>query len=358
MKKSLFFLCFLFLIHNIIKAQDKQPANETPKAAESKLKPAEDTVKLTGDSARLWKSFLSLIGKVKDKKEVKISPFSLSFGYNFDFLDGIKTNELYADLRVDLPNILRKKDQTSSKGILDRLGIEVGAYQLRTVSRLDTVQEQFRLTGSKSIAPDKLQLIYITVNSNSIRKTIRENLDVYIQPKVELMSTKEAQFNWLFHFEWLRSTLDHSFERNISKRDTTLVAPPNWPRPYYAINEVPGTEKDKDYEYNFYLGTGFDLRINTTEANFYLKMICGYNGAKLLTGGDLVTKVSDVKDWFYLTKFEVLESQVTGIKLGVEVRGAFPSNIPSSVLDRTLPGFGIYLAKQFTFEKVGDLLKP
>lgn len=326
------FLCLFCFIHSTINSQVKQPANETPKSTEPKVESS-------------------------DTSTIKISPFSLSFGYNFDFLDGIKTNELYADLRVDLPNVLRKKGKIGTKEFLDCFGIEVGAYQLRTISRLDTVEEQFRLVDSKPIPPDSLQLLYITANSNSIRKTIRENLDVYIQPKFELINTKEARFNLLLHGEWLRSILNHSFERN-AKKDTTLFTPPNWPRPYNTVNDVPKTEKSKSYEYNFYLGTGFDLRVNKTEANFYLKMICGYNRAKLLREVDGNSILSNVEGLFYLAKFEVLESQVTGIKLGVEVRGLFPQTAPSPTLDRALPGFGIYLAKQFSFQKVGELFKP
>ena len=352
---KIIFCCFLVcFIQNTIKAQ---PANKTSQSTEPKVEPTKDTVKVTGDSLILWNNSIILFRKSTDTSKLKISPFSLSFGYNFDFLDGIKTPELYADLRVDLPNVLQKKGKTKVNKLRNRFGIEVGAYQLRTVSRLDTVAEQFRLVDSRPIPPDSLQLLYITANSNSIRKTIRENLDVYIQPKFELMNTKETRFNLLLHGEWLRSILDHSFERN-AKKDTTLFAPPDWPRPYKTVNEVPKTEKSKSYEYNFYIGTGFDLRVNKTEANFYLKMICGYNRAKLLREEDGVSILSNVEGWFYLAKFEVLESQITGIKLGVEVRGLFPQTTSSPNLDRALPGFGIYLAKQFTFQKVGELFKP
>jgi hypothetical protein len=358
MKKNLLFLCLLCFIQNTIKAQVEPPSNQTPKLPEPKVELSKDPVIITGDSVFLWNNTLYLFKKSSDTSKLIISPFSLSFGYNFDFLDGIKTNELYADLRVDLPNVLQKKSKIDTTTFWDRFGVEVGAYQLRTVSRLDTVTEQFRLVDSSPIPPDSLQLLYITANSNSIRKTIRENLDVYIQPKFELINTKETRLNLLLHSEWLRSILDHSFERNTNN-DTTLFVPSDWPRPYNTVNEVPSTEKSKSYEYNFYLGTGFDLRVNKTEANFYLKMICGYNGAKLLNElEDGTSQIGKTGGWFYLAKFEVLESQITGIKLGVEVRGLFSQATPSPTIDRALPGFGIYLAKQFTFQKIGDLFKP
>lgn len=359
MKKQLLFLCLFCFILNIIKAQvEQQPTNVPPDSTESIVESNKDTIKLTGDSVVLWNNSIILYKKSSDTSKVKISPFSLSFGYNFDFLDGIKTNDLYADFRVDLPNFLHKKGSIDSTSFLNRIGIEVGAYQLRTVSRLDTVQEQFRLIDSGPIPPDSLQLLYITANSNSIRKTIRENLNVYIQPKFELINSKEAQFNLLLHGEWLRSTFNHSFERN-AKRDTSLSVPSDWPRPYNTVNEVPETEKSKSYEYNFYIGTGFELRVTKTVGNFYLKMICGYNKSKFLSEDKEGNSIlSNSEGLFYLTKFEVLESQVTGIKLGVEVRGLFPQSKPSPTLDRALPGFGIYLAKQFTFQKVGELFKP
>lgn len=357
MKKNLLFLCLLCLMQNTIQAQVKNPTTESLNSTEPKVEASKDTVKLVGDSVVLWNNMIILFNKSRDTSKLKISPFSLSFGYNFDFLDGIKTNELYADLRVDLPNVLQKKGRTDTKGFRDRIGVEVGAYQLRNVSRLDTVEEQFRLVDSKPIPPDSLQLLYITANSTSIRKTIRENLDVYIQPKFELINTKEAQFNLLLHSEWLRSILNHSFERN-AKKDTTLFVPSDWPRPYNTVNEIPLNEKRKSYEYNFYVGTGFDLLVNKTDANFYLKVICGYNRVKFLSEVDGNSVLRNTEGWFYLAKFEVLESQFTGIKLGVEVRGLFPQTTPSPTLDRALPGFGIYLAKQFTFQKVGELFKP
>lgn len=356
MNKLLLVLCLFGFIPNTIKSQES-PSDKVAKLPDSKFESTKDTVKVTGDSVILWNNTVILFKKSSDTSKLKISTFSLSFGYNFDFLDGIKTNDLYADLRVDLPNVLRKKGKDDKRIFQDRFGIEVGAYQIRNVSRFDTVTEQFRLVSGKPITPDSFQLLYITANSNSIRKTIRENLDVYIQPKFELINTKESRLNLLLHGEWLRSTFDHRFERN-AKKDTTLFVPTDWPRPYNTVKEVPNSERSKSYEYNFYVGTGLDLRVNKAEANFYLKVICGYNRAQLLKDVDGNSVLSNTEGWFYLAKFEVLESQITGIKLGVEVRGLFPQSTPSLTLDRAVPGFGIYLAKQFTFQKVGELFKP
>ncbi|MCB9277278.1 MAG: hypothetical protein H6562_00065 [Lewinellaceae bacterium] len=293
------------------------------------------------------------------------SPFSVSIGYNFDFLDGIKTNELYADLKIDLPEIFPSKTPKTNN-LWNKIGLEAGAYQLRTLSFLDnfSARNTFRMIDAQRIDSTFL-FKYITIQAEKIRRITRENLSIFIQPKLKLKENNSnekvhSRLNLLFMAEYQRSVLDYTLDLNIVSADTSLEVPSDWPIPYDLVNRLPLSEKGRSFEYNINFGIGLGLQVKTQEGNLNLKTSMGYNRIKLVqklddSGNSTLKKGSG---FFYLIQADVLETKATGIKLGLEVRGIIHESGQQLSLDRAVPNFSIYLAKQFGLKKIGELFKP
>lgn len=326
----------------------------------------EEQKTIDADSAFMWNGLI--VFQKADKDTFEISPLSVSFGYNFDFIDGIKANDLYADFNAQFPNVFKEVKKEES-GFLNKLkysfGLDAGAYQLRTVSILDTLNETFRMVDAASNQNDSLILSFVTTDSRSIKKTKRENLGIFIQPKFQLIGTsnkvkeESSRLNLLFHAEWLRSIVNQTIERNVSNTSISSSAPDDWPRPYNTVNAIPSSENNRKTVFNTYLGAGFDLKIKKPKGHYHLKTIFGYNNFKLVEelGFEEGTRLTFDEGAFYLIQMNVLETKLTGIKLGMEVRGVFTRSTPQVTLDRTVPIFSIYLAKQFGFNKIGEFLK-
>ena len=53
-------------------------------------------------------------------------------------------------------------------------------------------------------------------------------------------------------------------------------------------------------------------------------------------------------------KYEIIESKVSGVKLGTEIRGFFVDNPADPI--RAFPRFSLYIAKEFRLSKIAELL--
>ena len=372
--KAIFVIFLLAIRVGNLFSQENQPAIQADSTGSQSQNQGTTSTNNSAepDSAFVWNDVVELFKKGQ-ADTFKVSSLSVSFGYNFDFLDGIKTNDLYADFKAEFPKVF-SKPKSVEKNFLSTIkysfGLEAGAYQLRTVSLVDTISETFRLVNGNLDANDSLVISYLTVNSKSVKKTKRENFGVFIQPKFQLVHSynkinkEESRLSLAFHAEWLRSIVNRTIERNTEDRTTSSSPPDDWPRPYNTVNTIPGSETNKTTLYNTYLGGGLDLKLRRKLGNFHLKTLIGYNNVKLLQEveslddpGEIVTRLSFDENWFYLIQMNVLETKLTGIKLGMEVRGVFTRSNPQLTLDRTVPLFSVYLAKQFGFGKIGDFLK-
>lgn len=301
-----------------------------------------------------------------EKDSVKLWPeILLSLGFNFDFLDGIKANDLYADINVDLPFIFNPKvGKTKSDGFIKNLGIEFGLYQMRTLSSIDTSSEQFQIIDAVRQDSNAFTFNYITIPTKGIRETSRENIGLFFQPKYSLKLLNLGQQNYanlsiLGHIEWTRSIVNIKLSREFSP-DTTDAIPDSWGSPPYELTRTlpPLLENTKFVEYNSNYGVGWELFVSKKSGSIHLKQVLGLNNYRVLRGlGNTTQEFLSYKNLFYLVQAEVMENNILGIKLGAEVRGYWRKN-PQVSIERNTPFFTVYLAKQFSFDKIAELFKP
>lgn len=303
----------------------------------------EQTLVITKDSLKRWPEIL------------------LSLGFNFDFLDGVKADDLYADVSVDLPFLFHPDPANAMTGF----GVELGIYQRRTVSYQDTLSEEYRLIDAVQFQNDSTAFKYITGKATGVLETYRENLGVFLQPKWILLSEgntvkNTARLSVIGHIEWMRTTVNQSYNRNFYSIDTTSEVPDNWPRPYNTVDFLPPEEQKQEFiEYNLNYGVGVDLFVLRPTGGLHLKAVIGNNDYKILTSltnGVSRVRTSDTK--FYSIQVEIIETQVLGFKLGAEVRGYFGGENPPLRLEKIIPSYTVYLAKQFSLDKLADLFKP
>ena len=141
--------------------------------------------------------------------------------------------------------------------------------------------------------------------------------------------------------------------------DTSAVAPESWPRPFDLVEALPSLEQNERFiEYNTNLGVGFDFTISRESGMIHFKSIFGKNYFNLVRRLNDSRVIQNDNDYFYLVQAEVMENKLLGLKLGLEVRGYFEDQTPKITLDRNTPYFTIYLAKQFSFDKIASLFKP
>lgn len=328
-----------------------------------------DTVKVTKSKDQTiltWgnKNIILLEDTIK-----KIPEFTLSLGFNFDFLDGVQTNDLYADVNADIPFIFLPKKVTSKpEEFINQIGLEVGAYQLRTISNLeDTVTVQYRLTEPIVENGSLVGINYITANTANSSVISRENIGLFVQPKWIFHFAESGEYlsriSLIGHCEWYKSDikLDYTFSDVIS-RDTSLMAPEDWPRPFNTVEEIPSFESSIRQENLINLGAGVDILVKRPSGILQFKSVFGVNSITVTDNpngiiSDLeVSTSANRRRFFYIVQAEFIERKLLGLKLSAEVRGfGAPdlSNIVGRVAD--LPQFSIALSKQFNLEKIADL---
>ncbi len=244
------------------------------------------------------------------------------------------------------------------------MGLNSELIRCGPFSIIDTLNEQFQLIDAKRDTIGVLDHNYITANSQSVRSTFRENLGVFVQPKITIPwlgdeQNEESIVNLLGHCEWTRSIINAKLSRNLIAVDTTEDAPDSWPVPYEISQSLPEAEQNEKFlEYNINIGVGLDFTLNRSSGSLHFKSIIGKNNFKLVKKSNNTNTILNDDACFYLIQGEVMERKILGLKLGVEVRGYFNNDRPPLTLDRNTPYFTIYLAKQLNFKKIADLFKP
>lgn len=299
---------------------------------------------------------------VKEKPEL-----TLSLGFNFDFLSGVKVNDLYADVNADIPFMLLTKKVTKRPDkLVHRIGIEVGAYQIKSVSTSnDTINRQFRLVNPILNVDSITGLQYITANTKSSTTISRENFGVYFQPKLNLRYDSngdyESMVNLIGHFEWYKSDINLGFDFDeVTSIDTALSVPLSWPRPFQTVSRIPENE-NRVFQQNYInAGIGFDINITRPSGSLQFKPIVGVNRFTVnenindaLLGTSISNLVETQTRWFYIVQAEFLEQRILGLKLFVEVRGFTNTSLRRRVED--LPQFSVSLSKQFSLDKIAEI---
>ncbi|WP_020538607.1 hypothetical protein [Lewinella cohaerens] len=359
-KKINTLLFVLFTISNI--------NTQTPDTGQASKVEKPDTVQISKDAENTtitWgdKSIVLLGDTLKSIPEL-----TLSLGFNFDFLSGVKSNDLYADVNADIPFLFAaEKVKKKPEKFINQLGIEVGAFQLRTISNIeDTILTQYRLTEPDLEDGELVGIHFITVNTENSAIISRDNLGLYFQPKwtFHYKESKDylSRVSLIGHCEWYRSDIELNYTfSTIASRDTSSTAPEEWPRPYDTVEEIPSFQGSIIQENLINVGVGLDLLLKRPSGILQFKPIVGINSISINKNpNNLIDDLDEVaisrRRLFYMVQAEFIEQKVLGLKLAVEIRG-FGAPDASNVVGRIadLPQFSVSLSKQFSLEKIAEL---
>jgi hypothetical protein len=265
----------------------------------------------------------------------------VSIGASFDFLDGMRANDLYSDVRVFIPALWNP-----ASGWLKgrRVGVQAGIYQGRVSSASSTPDSLLHFSVRNPVLPiDTTGGLLVRLLGYERHESRRENtLGLYFGLNVEI----GRDLYWVFpHIEVRKEDL------RISIRDTvvldTLI---RVPRTEQIRNPIAPTRRViglTDYIPTFMTGPRLDM--HRESFNLVLQPLWGatlIDPCDYLPGSQRTVDRCDGQSLGFLqynVTFE-LEAAKSGIKLGGEVRGYGTRD----------PDILIFLAKEFTIERFAD----
>lgn len=279
--------------------------------------------------------------------------FIYSVGTNFDFIEKLTSEKLYHDIRVSLPSIGKKKDGSTS-----RWGLEFSFDRFRTVSQVDSGETIYRdidplFTFTETDTTITLQ--YVTTTAKSRSTTFFDNIGVALAPLYTISDPADTDW-WLAltgDVRWQRSVFNRNITRTFS--DTASATPPEeWPRPYEFNARIPEEKETfKSTTDNFYIGGGFRGTIKKNGGLLNFRAVIGHSTSLLFMDQDSKLVVRQAP--YYAVNVELIEAKVSGIKLGMELRGFI--GIDKTDILRNQARFNLFLAKEIKWNKIGELLK-
>lgn len=280
--------------------------------------------------------------------------FIYSIGTNFDFIDDVQTSKTYHDLRAWVPKL-----SIADSGFCSIFGFEFGFNRFRTVSTPDSSEAEYRdVRGSQVIqGPDTSFVLSFYTNTVKDKVVSRfDNVGLMLNPMIRLSghSRKDVFFALVANFEWQRSVLDRTVTRNYSEV-VTDAAPEDWEIPYTLnYDALPSAQENfRTTTHNFYAAPGFRLMFRDNFGTFNLRAAIGY--AYQLTTFSTEALLAAREAVFYNLHAEIIESKVSGVKLGAEIRGFFDDEPTDPAF--ALPRLSVYIAKEFQLRKIAELLK-
>lgn len=270
--------------------------------------------------------------------------FLFSTGANFDFVDGMKPNSVYIDLRASVPGDTR-------------FGLDFKINRFRTFSSVDSSRTDLYDIDPVIQADTLAGLSYITTTMRTKRSTRFDNIGVAVTPRLFLFgdtsSRRAFRLDLIAGVEWFRSesqlTLTRSFERTVSDS-----VPDEWPRPYHLTSTLPAEEEViKSTADILYFSGGLKLSYRNAYGILNTQIYAGLSRSKYTQSAGSGTLLSIIDDGFWGFQAEIIETRKSGVKIGVEVRGYMSKLQPT--LERNLAWSNVYIAKEFSLEKIGEL---
>ncbi|MEO0899732.1 MAG: hypothetical protein AAFY71_25195 [Bacteroidota bacterium] len=317
-----------------------------------------DTIVVEGADSFTWNGRTITFEQDTTNKSYLHNNITLSLGYNFDFLGGISTNELYASLNANFDDVFADPEESRINKL--RFGLEGSVSQLRTISISDSIFEEFR-DVEPSFGPDSsLQLQYITTSTSQISVQTKENLGSAIQPKITWTPNNSDFLYLIGYLELLRTKNEVVKTRNILNVSSSNEVPDDWPRPYETTNDIPLGSEESRFEYNLNYGLGFGVNVIREVGDLRTRVLFVRNNVQYFENQNANSTLVRNEYLGYIFQLEFFEKKYAGIKIGTELRGSVGSEpgLPALTLEGQLPFFSIYLAKVFSFQKVGSFLSP
>ena len=284
---------------------DSVKVNDSLSATERFLKAAIDSLKNTVDS-------LKRVSSLKD------SPYKISIGATFNFLEGLKANDLYAELSIFVPHLFGSTDPKSS---WRSIGLYTGFYQGRSFTGGDSLRFNSRettLTTSK----------FIKIEKEIIEKSEKEiaNLGLYFSLTLK---AREHLYLTLYSEVRKRDIIKDTKER-IVKSDTTIgdVFPQEDTLRTGSVNIIAPEFIRTNYRYYFGFSPLLNYSDDDNNITLQLNPVLGYN---LTSPGKNAP--------FFLFQLKLTERR-SGIRLGAELRTLLGNHAEK-------PEILIYLVKEF-----------
>ncbi len=246
---------------------------------------------------------------VVNQKGIVADTLSLSIGASFDFINGFKPNDIYADIGIFLPDIWSWYSNKVKKNKKHMLGLDLGLSQGQSIV-IDT--SEFGLNSD--VIPDSI-LGGAVKRINNERTT---NLSIY--GDITYHCNKLDYIFFLAHAEFRRRDFKTEVEVEKSRPDSTAT----------HIIKTSFSEG--------FFGGGFKFRYD--QKNFQIEF-------KTVLGATVVSENRGKGGFTYLIKFKLREN-IINIKFGGDIRG--------KGLDE--PEVLIYIAKEFSFSKLTEFLIP
>lgn len=290
------------------------------------------------------------------EKEVSFNPYRVSFGSNFNLLDGVALQRLYADAYVFLPNAFgvkrySKYEQVKGNEYLRNTvarpwGLEAGMVSSRSFLVPSLMQDN-TLRPSMRTFPKNAngeQLVERRTPIDTLNYAI-DNTGFYfdVLSRITGSESNKTKVYGLFHSEVIRRVVNGN--QVIERYRTTNVSSPE-----ATIPNSTTVSQGKYLEQTFdgYFGFGMLIHHLSKDVEFRTKGAIAFGSL----GSEIPLIQRGQSPWraTFFVNFALIERN-TGIKLGGEVRGYMnPRNAPNISY--------IYLAKEFNLSKLFEFKLP
>ncbi len=293
-------------------------------------------------------------------------PFRIAIGANFDFLDGIKSTNLYSELTFTNRSILslKKSKWRYQKRLLYVLpiwekidgehttlnfGLNAGYYQNRSFGiPVDIYLRNGNYITAEEIGSDSTEIFF---NSLSLERTYKfDNLGLHFSPTLELLNRLNPESQEVFniqmgiHFEVVRRNRTTNINYKESKLDSSLVISNDslitafgdfFPKPESQGRSFSETRYDR------YYGLSFPLFYSNKKAEFEFKFATGFG---IFGFSDFSPSNNNwTQNLYYITQFRIIEKKF-GIQLSGDFRGFYHTDNYNNI--------SISLSKLFDLSKL------
>lgn len=282
------------------------------------------------------------VDKNKFNKDQKFGAedFRLDLGSNFDLLDGLQGQGLYANVFTYAPDLVKisfpvkaeaKRDRTKAKGL--KIGILSGIRRNRTFNDSTTVQSQRETTYAviDTLAGQPNSFQYLRTEINMTNQTSFDNTSLHLSPIIRLYKNKKSTAFLALGYNLERRKRQTKLTFTAIETDT-IVRPPG----LRGSRIEPNREFNRTYyDHHYFIKTPMFFNVN--KVNINIVPTIGF------VNSQLATRASH----YYGMSFNVIELK-SGLTLGGEVLGFFGRE------SRAHPPFiNFYLSKALNLDLFG-----
>lgn len=291
------------------------------------------------------------------RQHVRDDPFWVEIGANFDLVDNIKPNNVFAGVffyQRDIRPLFYKSGRKDNN-----LAISAGLYESRASTYSNSPDNipiaYFDSSSFTGIVRNDSIVAIRHLNVGKVKNRIEvQNLGLYFSPQLRLTkgsaNSYGAHFFVSFHAEVIWQQIRNEFDYSNTNRilsDTLLVSRSQLARTDTIL--FPAKPEGKPMNvFSHYEGIGLPFFLKTENVNLYINPVIGMSNQPKtpdITTLQSITENRFERDWraFYLVQFRLSEEKF-GLSLSGEVRGLLAKQSP--------PFMTVLLSKKFDLYKL------